>query len=269
MYDKYRREQSMASGGTAATGALAPIGQGSLTERTTDALLEAILDNRFVDRRLPTEPELAATLNVSRTTVRAALQSLERLGVITRAPGRGTTVLPHVRRNAIALQRLIGFRALLAEQHHDVRVDQRYWIEDHATPLAAAALGVDEQTAVVKTSKVYVADGHRAIHIRDEIPLANFSADDRAELEAGDTSGMLDSIFSLSRSWPGHEIAHTVVEIGAAVASDDEDFPLDLEPGIAYVVLHETHCAADGEPVAFSRVRIDNRYLQLQVVRHL
>ena len=80
---------------------------------------------------------------------------------------------------------------------------------------------------------------------------------------------MLDSIFSLSKSWPGHEIVHTVVEIGAAVATGAEDFPLDLEPGAAYVVLEETHCAVAGQPVAFSRVRIDNRYLQLQVVRHL
>lgn len=255
--------------GGVSPGPLTPVGNGSLTERTTDALLEAILDDHFPDRRLPTEPELATMLNVSRTTVRAALQSLERLGVITRTPGRGTTVLPHVRRNAIALQRLIGFSTLLAENHKDVRVDQRYWIEDHATPLAAGALSIDEQTAVVKTSKVYVADNHRAIHIRDEIPLTNFSAKDRIELEAGYTSGMLDSIFSLSKSWPGHEIVHTVVEIGAAVAPEVGDFPLDLDEGAAYVVLHETHCAVDGEPVAFSRVRIDNRYLQLQVVRHL
>lgn len=259
----------MTTGGGMTAGALSPVGQGSLTERTTDALLEAILDNRFADRRLPTEPELATMLNVSRTTVRAALQSLERLGVITRAPGRGTTVLPHVGRNAIALQRLIGFSTLLAGKHKDVSVDQRYWIEDHATPLAAGALGIEEQTPVVKTSKVYSADGHRAIHIRDEIPLTNFSAAHRVDLEAGDTSGMLDSIFSLSKSWPGHEIVHTVVEIGAAVATGAADFPLDLETGIAYVVLHEIHCAVDGEPVAFSRVRIDNRYLQLQVVRHL
>lgn len=258
----------MTNGETPA-GALAPVGQGSLTERTTDALLEAILDNRFADRRLPTEPNLATILQVSRTTVRAALQSLERLGVITRAPGRGTTVLPHVRRNAIALQRLIGFSTLLAEQYDDVRVDQRYWVDVNPTPVAAAALRIDEYTPVVKTSKVYTAAGHRAIHIRDEIPLTNFSAEHRTELEASDTAELLDSIFSLSREWPGHEIAHTVVEIGAAVATGEDNFPLDLDDGTPYVVLHETHCAVDGEPVAFSRVRIDNRYLQLQVVRHL
>ncbi len=252
-----------------AVSALAPVGQGSLTDRTTDALLEAILDNRFADHRLPTEPDLAAMLNVSRTTVRAALQSLERLGVISRAPGRGTTVLPHVRRNAIALQRLIGFSALLAEQYGDVRVEQDWWVDDHATPLAAAALGIDERTPVVKTSKLYVADGQPAIHVRDEIPIGNFSEATRAELEAGRVTGMLDSIFSLSRSWPGHEIMHTVVELGADVATGAPDFPLDLEKGTPYVVLSETHYALDGEPVAYSRVRIDNRYLQLQVVRHL
>jgi len=251
-----------------ALGALTPVGQGSLTDRTTDALLEAIFDDRFADRRLPTEPELAAMLNVSRTTVRAALQSLERLGVISRAPGRGTTVLPHVRRNAIALQRLIGFSALLAEQYKDVRVDQNCWIEDHATPFAASALGIDERTPVVKTSKLYIADGQPAIHVRDEIPVVNFSESTRTDLEAGRMTGMLDSIFSLSKTWPGHEIMHTVVELGADVATGASDFPLKLDKGTPYVVLSEIHYAVDGEPVAFSRVRIDNRYLQLQVVRH-
>lgn len=42
--------------------------------------------------RLPSEPQLAKHLKISRTTVRIALQSAEVEGLITRAPGRGTFV---------------------------------------------------------------------------------------------------------------------------------------------------------------------------------
>src|SRR5690349_14460137 len=87
---------------------LQPVGNGSLTDRTTSVLLEAILNRQFPDNRLPPEPELAEQLAVSRTTIRAALQALERLGVLSRAPGRGTMVRAHVGRESIVLQRLIG-----------------------------------------------------------------------------------------------------------------------------------------------------------------
>lgn len=42
--------------------------------------------------KLPTEPELAQELGVSRTSIREALQVLEVLGIITRTPGRGTFI---------------------------------------------------------------------------------------------------------------------------------------------------------------------------------
>lgn len=42
--------------------------------------------------RLPTEPELGAQLGVSRGTVRRAFDDLEREGVVSRQPGRGTFV---------------------------------------------------------------------------------------------------------------------------------------------------------------------------------
>ena len=70
------------------TAPLQRVGTGSLTGRTTNALLDAILNRQFPDNRLPPEPELAEQLAVSRTTIRAALQSLERLGVLSRAPAQ-------------------------------------------------------------------------------------------------------------------------------------------------------------------------------------
>jgi DNA-binding GntR family transcriptional regulator len=253
---------------TESTRVLTPVGQGSLTEQATQALLDAILDDGFPGGRLPPEPALAATLNVSRTTVRAALQSLERLGVISRTPGRGTLVLPHVGRHSIALQRLIGFRSLLEERHDEVVVEQSSWTEDTLTPAAAEALG-DLEGRVVRTSKRYVADGRPVIHIADEIPLEHFPADLRDALLTEEEVPLIDSIFVLSQTWPGKEIHHTVVELVSAAVAEGEDSPLDLEPGTPYLTLFETHYTVLGEPVAFSTVLVDDRTVRLQVVRHL
>lgn len=45
-----------------------------------------------IDSRIPTEPELAARLGVGRSTIREAVQSLARIGMLEPAVGRGTFV---------------------------------------------------------------------------------------------------------------------------------------------------------------------------------
>lgn len=98
----------------------------SLADQTTRALLDAILERRFPDNRLPPEPELADMLNVSRTTLRAALHSLESIGMVSRTPGRGTVIRTYVGRESIVLQRLIGFRDMLRSTHKTVEVVGHY-----------------------------------------------------------------------------------------------------------------------------------------------
>ena len=86
-----------ASGGRAAKSAralqgtvLAPIAMRTAGERIAERIVTAIALGEFVpDQRLPTERELAAMLEVSRTTVREALQRLQASGYVTTRRGRG------------------------------------------------------------------------------------------------------------------------------------------------------------------------------------
>jgi DNA-binding GntR family transcriptional regulator len=246
---------------------LPQIGTGSLTERTTSVLLEAILDDRFDDDRLPTEPLLAAQLGVSRTTVRAALTTLERLGVIGRTPGRGTTVRRHVGRRAIILQRLIGFRGLLEESHRHVHVDQRYWLDDRPSERAVPTFAVAPDATVIRTAKTVTADGAPAIFIADEIPLEHCSPEDQRQLRAGKDLDAADSIFEFSRSWPHGAIEHTVIELVPSLVTEPEN-PLGLPVGVPQLCLWESHHNRDGRPLALSEVLVNDRYVRFHVVRH-
>ncbi|TFV56073.1 GntR family transcriptional regulator [Geodermatophilus sp. DF01-2] len=257
----------MTSTDPATTPALQRVGNGSLTGRTTNTLLDAILNRQFPDNRLPPEPELAEQLAVSRTTIRAALQSLERLGVLSRAPGRGTMVRAHVGRESIVLQRLIGFRGLLMERHDDVQVNQRYWLRDHTDEIGTRTLKVPTETPVIVSEKTFVADGHPAIHISDQIPLQYCAPALQEQLLSGGEVPAQDSIFEFSRSWPGREIDHTVVELIPAVAPAERT-TLQLEDGTPFMRLLETHYNVAGEPVAMSEVHVDDRYVRFNVVRH-
>src|SRR3954471_7093344 len=93
-----------------------------LAARARAAILTAILEDQF-EGRLPSEDELAEMLNVSRTTVRAAVQDLEREGLIKRRRAVGTRINSHIGASTLALHRMVGFDYLLEEQGHNVRVE--------------------------------------------------------------------------------------------------------------------------------------------------
>ncbi|HUC55757.1 MAG TPA: FadR/GntR family transcriptional regulator [Streptosporangiaceae bacterium] len=68
---------------------LGPIAMQNAGERIAERIVTAIALGEFVaEQRLPTERELAATLGVSRTTVREALQRLQAAGYVTTRRGR-------------------------------------------------------------------------------------------------------------------------------------------------------------------------------------
>src|SRR3984957_4927819 len=69
---------------------LTPITLRTAGERIAERIVTAIALGEFVpEQRLPTERELAAMLEVSRTTVREALQRLQASGYVTTRRGRG------------------------------------------------------------------------------------------------------------------------------------------------------------------------------------
>jgi GntR family transcriptional regulator, transcriptional repressor for pyruvate dehydrogenase complex len=69
---------------------LTPIALRTAGERIAERIVTAIALGEFVpEQRLPTERELATMLEVSRTTVREALQRLQASGYVTTRRGRG------------------------------------------------------------------------------------------------------------------------------------------------------------------------------------
>ena len=68
----------------------------TLWRRIADRLAEEVAAGRFVDGRLPTEPQLAARFGVNRHTVRRAIGVLADQGLITVEQGLGTFVAKHL-----------------------------------------------------------------------------------------------------------------------------------------------------------------------------
>jgi GntR family transcriptional regulator len=228
-----------------------------LARRARTAILRAIFDGRF-ESKLPNEDRLAEMLNVSRTTVRTALQGLERDGVVTRQRAIGTIINPHVRPSSLTLQRLVGFDALLTERGYevDVTVTTR-WGE--AGDDLAAVFGTEPGTECLLIQKAYRADDTLALAILDAVP--------RSEIVAPDEIDHVDaSLFTFSQRHCSTPIHHAVVKLAPMVKRAGVT-RLEMSSGTPFLRLHETHYSRRSEAVAFSIIDFDDRFIQLEVVR--
>lgn len=229
-----------------------------LADRAREAVLQAILSKQFVGR-LPPEEELATMLDVSRTTIRSALQSLEQDGIITRKRALGTTINAHVRPSALALQRLVGFDRMLREEGYDVHT-QVSWQWGEAPPVFAAAFPSLQGEECLLTEKSYFAGKALAIWIRDAIPRALIRREDFDDPPPA-------SLFEFTSTYGYKKVDHAVVDIVAMVRRADNDTRLVLDVHEPFTRLHETHYSSVGEPIAYSIADVDSAFINLQVFR--
>ena len=228
-----------------------------LAARARAAILQAIFDGRFGDK-LPNEDKLAEMLRVSRTTVRTALQGLERDGIVTRRRAIGTRVNPHVRPSSLTLQRLIGFDWLLRERGHEVDVEIS-WRWGVAGPHLASVFAVDADEECLLIDKQYRADGTLALSIADSVP--------RSWLATGELPEALEpSLFEFSEAYCRAPIHHAVVEL-VPMVKRARSTKLAIRSGKPFIRLHETHYTVDGDVLAFSVVDSDDSFIRLEIVR--
>lgn len=229
-----------------------------LAAKVRDTILQAILSQSFDGGRLPSEDELASMLNVSRTTIRTALHSLEQDGIITRRRALGTTVNQHVRPDLVALQQLAGFDWLLREKGHKVKVDVN-WTREPLTPEITRVFDSDAQGEALLTEKLFFADGQLAIYVRDLVPWDEIARSPRGKLSA--------SLFDFSARYLREPIDHAIVEIEPAVKRDEAATKLAIAVGDPFARLHERHFAQDGRAVAHSVIDVDDKFIRFEVFR--
>lgn len=231
----------------------------SLSGRVRDELLRAIRSDAFPDDRLPPEADLAAQLGVSRTTIRAALQSLAEDGIITRRRRHGTVVNRDVLRSSMPLNRLIAFRALIEQAGHVPSVDPQVHRAQEADEDAAAALEVAPGTPCLIVKRLLRAGGEPVIHITDTVALERLPP-------LGDIVDA-DSTFAFLTANGVGPVDYARVEVVPRVAGDHVPVELEIAPGTAYIELRETLFTREHERIAFSRIAVDDSLVRFSLIR--
>jgi GntR family transcriptional regulator len=194
--------------------------------------------------RLGNERALAADLGVSRSTLRQALGTLERAGVVRRVPGRGggTFVTPaKFDRN---LSRIAGVPSMLRDQGFLAGSRVMSAAVVAADDAAARALGLDAGAFVLDVVRIRLADGAPI-----SLEHARFPAERFPDLLEQSLGG---SLYELIQRRYGVVPAEAVEQIEVRAAADDEAAVLGCSPGAPLLSITRTTTDADGRPIEFS-----------------
>jgi GntR family transcriptional regulator len=187
---------------------------------------------------LPSERDLSTVSGLSRVTVRRAVDTLLREGVLSRRHGSGTFV---ARRIEQPLSILAGFSE---DMRHRGSRPGSVWISkvlSHPSPKEAMALGVGPDEQVLRLLRVRTADDEPLAIETAVVPAAILPSPD---LVATSLYGALAE--------QGVRPAHGVQRLHAALAAPEEARLLMIPIGSAILRIERRAFLANGRPVEFT-----------------
>jgi GntR family transcriptional regulator len=120
--------------------------------------------------RLPSEPELAKQMGVSRATLREAMRTFETQGLIRRRQGAGTFVVGKIPVIDSGLEVLESMQTLAGRINLDVTAGEITISEFLADDSLAAALSLPVGRKLVRVSRVMHADSRPVAYLEDTLP---------------------------------------------------------------------------------------------------
>jgi len=232
-----------------------------LHEQISSWLRDEIEAGRFLpDTQLPSEHELCQRFDVSRVTVRRALQTLEADGLIYRRQGLGSFVCD--RRMAQGLVRLTDFAQDLARAGLEAtsRVLQR--VQEPCPPPVAERLGIEAGASVLRLDRLRLGDGEPLA--LDRTWLAPFHAQ---LLEGHDLA--TETIYAVLEREYGIPILSGRYRITASAADAEVAQALGVAEGEPLLVIERTSRTVGERPVYFQRrfYRSDRMAYELELAR--
>ena len=211
--------------------------------------------------RLPSEPSLAASMGVSRATLRDALRSLEEDGFVTRVQGSGTFVThrPRLKNN---LDVNFGVTELIRSMGMRPGTSQVRTFEAEATRDEAGLLAMPEGSPLRCLERVRTADGQPVVLSVDMVPAQRL--DDRPDLLEKVGKG---SVYDLLERELGIVIRQGVAAIRPANADGALAARLRVPAGTLLLYIQQVDYDLDGRPVLLSHEHHLADAFEIAVVR--
>ncbi|MBN2146884.1 MAG: GntR family transcriptional regulator [Anaerolineales bacterium] len=233
----------------------------STSQRLHENLARLIADSA-PGERLPSEPELARRLSVSRATLREAMRAFETQGMIYRRQGSGTYVTHPTQVIESGLEALVSIETLarrigLPVSLGELEIDRRLPTEEEVR-----ALNIEPEDAVIYVKRVIMAHNHSAAYLVDTLPENVLSPN---SLEAEFTGSVLDLL--LKQGNP--PLASSRCEINAVTASTDVARAMHIQRGDVLLRFVAYLYDSSGRVVDYSYSYFLPGYFRFHVVRRV
>ena len=223
--------------------------------------LAVLISNTPAGERLPSEPQLAKKLGVSRATLREAMRSFEAQGMIRRRQGAGTFVVGQVSILESGLEILesletIAKRLGLEVTVSDLRVERVYADEE-----MAEVLKVPQASQLVSVQRVIRADGRPVAYLVDTLPEEFLRLD---EIPRDFNGSVLDCL--IARGTP---LTISRAAVSATGATADVARALEIQREDVLLQFKAQLYVADGSIVDYSVSNFIPGYFNFHIIRRV
>jgi GntR family transcriptional regulator len=217
-----------------------------LPDLVATSIRRSVQDGRLAPgQQLPSEPELAQTLGVSRTTLRDAIRILVSEGALERRRGVGTFVSPNPLLNiSEGLEILSSTTALIQAKGYQAGTSDSSWETIPATDELARVLNVTCGDPLLHLSRTRTANGKPVIHCEEYVPVALLPP----ELIGGRPSDW--SLYDVLER-EGLAVATALCKVVPVVADERLSERLRVPGRYPLLLLRQTHYSADHRVVLY------------------
>jgi GntR family transcriptional regulator len=221
-------------------GSLEERGRGPLYQKLQQALREAI-QNRVLapDEALPPERDLAEEFDVSRITIRKALDGLVAEGLLTRRQGAGTFVASRVEKN---FSKLSSFSEDMVSRGRTPRSEWLNKAEAAVTPEESMVLGLSPGSLVFRFHRIRFAD--------DEPMALEYSTVPGFSLPSAEAVGA--SLYEALAA-AGNRPVRALQRLRAVLFTAEQAALLSVKPGAPGLLIERRGFLKDGRAVEFTQ----------------
>lgn len=203
--------------------------------------------------KLPNEPDLARSLNVSRSTLRVALERLSFEGIVVRKRGVGTFIsdVPLVINN---LNLNHGVTEIIQSIGSEPGTIELIVETGMAGVQAVKRLELEPESPVFNIERVRTADGRRVVYSYEVIPFEALKTSSHvfSALEIEEYLNNNQSVYKFLEEEIGLEIHHAIAWLSPVTADNTMAAKLNVPDGSGLLYLEQVDYDTDGNPIVLA-----------------